>query len=50
MSHLVRTQVVRAGDVVAVYFAADGMAVANGRASEAKPQPAVVKAQWAKLG
>ncbi|MCP9994041.1 hypothetical protein LUX09_31980 [Streptomyces albogriseolus] len=50
VSHTVHAQVVRAGDVVGVYFAADGMAIVNGRASDAKLPPAVVKAQSAKLG
>lgn len=50
VSHIVHTQVVRAGDIVAVHFSADGMAIANGRASDAKLPPAVVKAQSAKLG
>ncbi|MFJ6858009.1 hypothetical protein [Streptomyces werraensis] len=50
VSHTVHTQVVRVGDVVGVYFAADGMAMANGRTSDAKLPSAVVKAQSAKLG
>ncbi|MBT3163816.1 hypothetical protein HTV80_11925 [Streptomyces sp. Vc74B-19] len=50
VTHTVHTQVVRTGDVVGVYFSADGMAVINGRASDAKLPPAVVKAQSAKLG
>ncbi len=50
VSHTVHTQAVRAGDVVAVYFAADGMAMVNGRTSDAELPPAVVKAQSSKLG
>ncbi|MEU1264488.1 hypothetical protein ABZ839_17095 [Streptomyces cellulosae] len=50
VSHTLHTQVVRAGDVVGVYFAADGMAMVTGRPSDAKLPPAVVKAQSAKLG
>ncbi|MGA5884823.1 hypothetical protein ACPCK4_20945 [Streptomyces cellulosae] len=50
VSHTLHTQVVRAGDVVGVYFAADGMAMVTGRPSDAKLPPAVVKTQSAKLG
>ncbi|MEU0911159.1 hypothetical protein [Streptomyces althioticus] len=50
MSHTVHAQAVRAGDAVAVYFAADGMAMVNGRTSDAKLPPAAVKARSAKLG
>jgi hypothetical protein len=38
------------GDVVAVHCAADAMAMANGRTSDAKVPPAVVKAQSEKPG
>ncbi|MFF1377055.1 hypothetical protein [Streptomyces sp. NPDC058308] len=48
-SHTVRTQVVRHGDTLAVYFAVDGMALAQGRSGDAKVAKAVVKAQSAKL-
>ncbi|MEZ0156538.1 hypothetical protein OIE82_33240 [Streptomyces althioticus] len=41
---------VRVGDVVAVHCAADAMAMANGRTSDAKVPPAVVKAQSEKPG
>jgi hypothetical protein len=33
-----------------VYFSVDGMAIANGRPSDAKLSPPVVKAQNGKLG
>ncbi|MFE2357157.1 hypothetical protein [Streptomyces parvulus] len=49
VQHVVHTQVVRSGDTLAVYFSADGMAIVNGRPSDAKPSPTVVKAQNAKL-
>ncbi|GAA3496078.1 hypothetical protein GCM10019016_031790 [Streptomyces prasinosporus] len=49
-SHTLHTQVVRAGDVLGVYFSVNGMAIANARPSDAKLPPAVVKAQNAKLG
>lgn len=48
--HVVHTEVVRSGDVLAVYFSVDGMAIANRRPSDAKLSPTVVKAQNAKLG
>ncbi|MFB6555715.1 hypothetical protein ACFCWX_38230, partial [Streptomyces sp. NPDC056405] len=47
--HTVHTQAVRSGDVVAVYFSVDGLAIANARPSDAKLSAAVVKAQNAKL-
>ncbi|MFI8206083.1 hypothetical protein [Streptomyces sp. NPDC085937] len=50
VSHTLHTQVVRAGDVVGVYFSANGLAIANARTSDAKLPPVVVKAQNAKLG
>lgn len=50
ISHTVHTQAVRSGDVLAVYFSVDGMALANSRPSDAKLSAAVVKAQNAKLG
>ncbi|MFE9973451.1 hypothetical protein ACFYRD_22525 [Streptomyces hirsutus] len=50
ISHTVHTQAVRSGDVLAVYFSVDGMALANSRPSDAKLPAAVVKAQNAKLG
>ncbi|MFC7896380.1 hypothetical protein [Streptomyces sp. NPDC057381] len=49
-THTVHTQAVRSGDVVAVYFSVDGLAIANARPSDAKLSAAVVKAQNAKLG
>jgi hypothetical protein len=49
-THTVHTQAVLRGDVVAVYFSVDGMAMANGRPSDAKLSAAVVEAQNAKLG
>ncbi|GAB3172112.1 hypothetical protein [Streptomyces incanus] len=50
ISHTVHTQAVRSGDVLAVYFSVNGMAIANGRPSDAKLPAAAVKAQNAKLG
>ncbi|MET8595466.1 hypothetical protein ACH4UX_13570 [Streptomyces althioticus] len=41
---------VRVGDVVAVHRATDGTATVKGCANDAKEPPAVVKAQWEKLG
>ncbi|MFD8066240.1 hypothetical protein [Streptomyces parvulus] len=49
VQHVVHTEVVRSGETLAVYFSADGMAMVNGRPSDAKPSPTVVKAQNAKL-
>ncbi|MFC7982677.1 hypothetical protein [Streptomyces sp. NPDC057336] len=49
-AHTVHTQAVRSGDVVAMYFSVDGLAIANARPSDAKLSAAVVKAQYAKLG
>ncbi|MDT0614232.1 hypothetical protein [Streptomyces lancefieldiae] len=49
-THTVHTQAVRGGDVVAVYFSVDGLAIANARPSDAKLSATVVKAQNAKLG
>ncbi|MFE6626190.1 hypothetical protein ACFVNB_03025 [Streptomyces rochei] len=49
-THTVHGQAVRSGDVVAVYFSVDGLAIANARPSDAKLPAAVVKAQNAKLG
>ncbi|MGW5785451.1 hypothetical protein ACWEWK_15795 [Streptomyces sp. NPDC003757] len=48
--HVLHGEFVRNGDVLAVYFSVDGMAIANGRPSDAKLSPTVVKAQNAKLG
>ncbi|MFJ8901764.1 hypothetical protein [Streptomyces sp. NPDC102370] len=50
VSHTLHTQVVRAGDVVGVYFSANGLAIANARPSDAKLPTTVVEAQNAKLG
>ncbi|MEU9521511.1 hypothetical protein [Streptomyces sp. NPDC048224] len=47
--HVLHGEFVRSGDVLAVYFSVDGMAIANGRPSDAKLSPTVVKAQNAKL-
>ncbi|CAL9553276.1 hypothetical protein [Streptomyces sp. enrichment culture] len=47
--HVLHGEVVRSGDVLAVYFSVDGMAVANGRPSDARLSPTVVKAQNGKL-
>ncbi|WP_217140644.1 hypothetical protein [Streptomyces sp. AC627_RSS907] len=49
-THTVHTQAVRSGEVVAVYFSVDGLAIANARPSDAKLSSAVVKAQNTKLG
>ncbi|WP_409470314.1 hypothetical protein [Streptomyces sp. HC307] len=48
-SHTFHTQAVRSADVIAVYFSADGMAMANGHPSDAELSTAVVKAQNGKL-
>ncbi|MFI5565834.1 hypothetical protein ACIA6T_00340 [Streptomyces sp. NPDC051740] len=48
--HTMHTQVVRAGEVLGVYFSVNGAAIANARPSDAKLAPAVVKAQNGKLG
>ncbi|MET9392581.1 sensor domain-containing protein [Streptomyces sp. NPDC006624] len=50
ITHTVHAQAVRSDDVVAVYFAADGMAMIQDRPGDAKLPAAVVKAQNAKLG
>ncbi|MDI6519191.1 hypothetical protein QMA61_23685 [Streptomyces coelicoflavus] len=50
VQHVLHGEVVRSGDVLAVYFSADGMAIANGRPSDARLSPTVVKAQNGKLG
>ncbi|MBU6531903.1 hypothetical protein [Streptomyces mayonensis] len=50
VQHVVHGEIVRSGDVLAVYFSVDGMAIANGRPSDAKLSPTVVKAQNGKLG
>ncbi|MFE1247569.1 hypothetical protein [Streptomyces sp. NPDC058735] len=50
ITHTMHAQAVRSGDVVAVYFAADGMAMVQDRPGDAKLPAAVVKAQNAKLG
>ncbi|WP_328562072.1 hypothetical protein [Streptomyces coelicoflavus] len=49
VQHVLHGEVVRSGDVLAVYFSVDGMAIANGRPSDAKLSPTVVKAQNGKL-
>lgn len=49
VTHTLHTEAVRAGDVVAVYFSVNGMAMMQNRPSDAKPLPAVVNAQNAKL-
>ncbi|WP_217170173.1 hypothetical protein [Streptomyces sp. AC512_CC834] len=50
VQHVLHGEFVRSGDVLAVYFSVDGMAIANGRPSDAKLSPTVVKAQNGKLG
>ncbi|MFE0371162.1 hypothetical protein [Streptomyces tendae] len=47
--HVLPGEVVRSGDVLAVYFSVDGMAIANGRPGDARLSPTVVKAQNGKL-
>ncbi|PPS87907.1 hypothetical protein [Streptomyces sp. MH60] len=47
--HVLHGEIVRSGDVLAVYFSVDGMAIANGRPSDARLSPTVVKAQNGKL-
>ncbi|GGW31743.1 hypothetical protein [Streptomyces griseoloalbus] len=49
VTHTHHTEVVRHGDVIGVYFAVDGMAIAEARPSDAKPAETVVKAQNARL-
>ncbi|MFD8521785.1 hypothetical protein ACFV2D_17430 [Streptomyces capillispiralis] len=49
VTHTHHTEVVRHGDVIGVYFAADGMAIAQGRPSDAKPAETVVRAQNGRL-
>ncbi|MEU9352270.1 hypothetical protein AB0D65_14900 [Streptomyces griseoloalbus] len=49
VTHTHHTEVVRHGDVIGVYFAVDGMAIANARPSDAKLPQAAVKAQNARL-
>ncbi|MFJ6914548.1 hypothetical protein ACIQUX_11360 [Streptomyces sp. NPDC101133] len=49
VQHVLHGAFVRNGDVLATYFSVDGMAIANGRPSDAKLSPTVVKAQNAKL-
>ncbi|CAL9543395.1 hypothetical protein SUDANB176_04291 [Streptomyces sp. enrichment culture] len=48
--HTLHTQATRSGDVLAVVFSVNGMAIANAAPSDAKIPPSVVKAQNAKLG
>jgi hypothetical protein len=50
ITHTMHAQAVRSGDVVAVYFSVDGMAMVQERPGDAKLPAAVVKAQNAKLG
>lgn len=47
--HTMHTRVVREGEVLGVYFSVNGAANANARPNDAKPAPAVVKVQNAKL-
>ncbi|WP_328873132.1 hypothetical protein OHT76_25195 [Streptomyces sp. NBC_00287] len=49
-SHVLRTQAVRSGDVIAVYFAVNGSAIANAQPSEAQLAKPVVGTQNGKLG
>ncbi|GGQ20402.1 hypothetical protein GCM10010266_49410 [Streptomyces griseomycini] len=48
--HTLHTQATRSGDVLAVFFSVNGMAIANASPSDAELPPPVVKAQNAKLG
>ncbi|CAL9497542.1 hypothetical protein SUDANB1_03361 [Streptomyces sp. enrichment culture] len=50
ITHTMHAQAVRSGDVIAVYFSVDGMAMVQKRPGDAKLPAAVVKAQNAKLG
>ncbi|WP_395575324.1 hypothetical protein [Streptomyces sp. BK79] len=50
VTHTAHAQAVRSGDVLAVYYSVDGLAIANGRTSDARMNATVVKAQNAKLG
>ena len=50
ITHTMHGEAVRRGDVVAVYFSADGMAMVQDRPGDARLPAAVVKAQNAKLG
>ncbi|EFL34108.1 predicted protein [Streptomyces viridochromogenes DSM 40736] len=50
ITHTMHAQAVRSGDVVAVYFSVDGMAMVQDRPGDAKLSAKVVKAQNAKLG
>ncbi|MET9682056.1 hypothetical protein [Streptomyces coeruleorubidus] len=51
VTHTLHTEAVRHGDVLAVYFSANGFAIADGiRPSDAKIPTSIVKAQNAKLG
>jgi hypothetical protein len=49
-SHTLHNEVVRDGDLIAVYFTVDGMAIAHSRPSDPKLPKAVVTAQNGKLG
>ncbi|MGI5393439.1 hypothetical protein [Streptomyces sp. CA-251251] len=48
--HVLHTEVVRNGDVLAVHFSVDGPAIADRGPSDAKLSPTVVNAQNRKLG
>ncbi|MFE9767856.1 hypothetical protein ACFYPC_25605 [Streptomyces sp. NPDC005808] len=50
ITHTMHGAAVRSGDVIAVYFSVNGMAIANSNPSDAKLPAAVVQAQNAKLG
>ncbi|MFF7554970.1 hypothetical protein ACFZA9_19035 [Streptomyces olivaceus] len=50
VKHVLHGEIVRNGDVLAVYFSVDGMAMASNRPSDVKLSPTVVKAQNGKLG
>ncbi|MFB7929333.1 hypothetical protein ACFC4C_09510 [Streptomyces sp. NPDC056039] len=50
ITHTMHAQAVRKGDVLAVYFSVDGMAIVQDRPGDAKLPATVVKAQNAKLG
>ncbi|MBF8169540.1 hypothetical protein ACFUCH_02425 [Streptomyces olivaceus] len=50
IKHVLHAEIVRSGDVLAVYFSVDGMAFVDNRPSDSKLSPTVVKAQNGKLG
>ncbi|MFE9648106.1 hypothetical protein ACFYO0_29120 [Streptomyces sp. NPDC006365] len=50
VTHTVHSAAVRRDDVIAVYYAVNGWAIADSRPSDTKVSPVVAKAQNAKLG